>query len=454
MNKDLTVGKPESVLCRFCLPLFGSIIFQQLYNIADSFVAGKFIGDNALAAVGNSYEITLIFIAFAFGCNIGCSVLAAQLFGAKRYKDLKTAVYTSLISSTVICAVLMAVGMIFCNGLLRLIKTPDAVFADSKLYLDIYILGLPFVFLYNVATGIFSALGDSKTPFLFLACSSLSNIGVDILFVTAFDMGVAGVAWATFLCQGISCVLALVVVFHRFRKIRTEGRVQVFSWQLFGSFAVVAVPSILQQSFISVGNIVIQSVINGFGPAVMAGYSASVKLNNMVITSLTTLGNGISNFTAQNLGAAKYDRIKAGFRAGLKLVWALCIPLVLVYEFAGKWLVYIFLESPMGAAMDTGVLFLRIVSPFYFVVAAKLVSDGILRGAGMMKKFMIATFTDLVLRVALAEILSRTALGTTGIWLSWPIGWTIAAILSILFYVTVKWGQKQQKTGGPAYEQQ
>ena len=454
MNKDLTVGKPESVLCRFCLPLFGSIIFQQLYNIADSFVAGKFIGDNALAAVGNSYEITLIFIAFAFGCNIGCSVLAAQLFGAKRYKDLKTAVYTSLISSTVICAVLMAVGMIFCNGLLRLIKTPDAVFADSKLYLDIYILGLPFVFLYNVATGIFSALGDSKTPFLFLACSSLSNIGVDILFVTAFDMGVAGVAWATFLCQGISCVLALVVVFSRFRKIRTEGRVQVFSWQLFGSFAVVAVPSILQQSFISVGNIVIQSVINGFGPAVMAGYSASVKLNNMVITSLTTLGNGISNFTAQNLGAAKYDRIKAGFRAGLKLVWALCIPLVLLYEFAGKWLVYIFLESPTGAAMDTGVLFLRIVSPFYFVVAAKLVSDGILRGAGMMKKFMIATFTDLVLRVALAEILSRTALGTTGIWLSWPIGWTIAAILSILFYVTVKWGQKQQRTGDPAYEQQ
>ena len=454
MNKDLTVGKPESVLCRFCLPLFGSIIFQQLYNIADSFVAGKFIGDNALAAVGNSYEITLIFIAFAFGCNIGCSVLAAQLFGAKRYKDLKTAVYTSLISSTVICAVLMGVGMMFCYGLLRLIKTPDAVFADSKLYLDIYILGLPFVFLYNVATGIFSALGDSKTPFLFLACSSLSNIGVDILFVTAFDMGVAGVAWATFLCQGISCVLALVVVFHRFRKIRTEGKIQIFSWQLFGSFAVVAVPSILQQSFISVGNIVIQSVINGFGPAVMAGYSASVKLNNMVITSLTTLGNGISNFTAQNLGAAKYDRIKAGFRAGLKLVWALCIPLVLLYEFAGKWLVYIFLESPTGAAMDTGVLFLRIVSPFYFVVAAKLVSDGILRGAGMMKKFMIATFTDLVLRVALAEILSRTALGTTGIWLSWPIGWTIAAILSILFYVTVKWGQKQQKTGGPAYEQQ
>ncbi len=446
MNKDLTVGKPESVLCKFCLPLFGSIIFQQLYNIADSFVAGKFIGDNALAAVGNSYEITLIFIAFAFGCNIGCSVLAAQLFGAKRYNDMKTAVYTSLISSAVTCLILMIVGTVFCDGLLRLIKTPEEVFADSKLYLDIYIYGLPFVFLYNVATGIFSALGDSKTPFIFLACSSLSNIGVDILFVTAFKMGVAGVAWATFLCQGISCVLALVVVFLRFRTIKTEGKVKLFSWRLLGSFSIVAVPSILQQSFISVGNIIIQSVINGFGTAVMAGYSASVKLNNMVITSLTTLGNGISNFTAQNLGAAKFDRIKAGFRAGLKLVWALCIPLVLIYEFAGKWLVYIFLDNPTGAAMDTGVLFLRIVSPFYFVVAAKLVSDGILRGAGLMKKFMIATFTDLILRVALAEVLSRTALGATGIWLSWPIGWAIATVLSIVFYATIKWQQKEQPT--------
>ena len=267
MNKDLTTGKPEKVLWQFCLPLFGSIIFQQLYNIADSFVAGKFISDNALAAVGNSYEITLIFIAFAFGCNIACSVLAALFFGAKQYNDLKTTVYTALISSCVICAVLMLVGTLCCDSLLRLIKTPEEVFADSKLYLDIYIYGLPFVFLYNVATGIFSALGDSKTPFIFLACSSTSNIAVDILFVTAFNMGVAGVAWATFLCQGISCVLALVVVFRRFAKIPTEGKVKIFSWNHFGRFAVIAIPSILQQSFISVGNIIIQSVINSFGAA-------------------------------------------------------------------------------------------------------------------------------------------------------------------------------------------
>lgn len=212
MNNDLTVGKSEKVLWRFCLPLFGSIIFQQLYNIADSLVAGKFIGENALAAVGNSYEITLIFIAFAFGCNIGGSVVVAQFFGAKRMKDMKTAVSTTFIASGVLCAVLMVAGLLLDEKMLLLINTPAEVMADSALYLRIYIFGLPFVFFYNVATGIFSALGDSKTPFYFLAASSLSNIGADILFVTAFKMGVAGVAWATFICQGVSCILALVFV--------------------------------------------------------------------------------------------------------------------------------------------------------------------------------------------------------------------------------------------------
>ena len=329
MNKDLTVGKPSQVLWQFCLPMFGSIIFQQLYNIADSLVAGKFIGENALAAVGNSYEITLIFIAFAFGCNIGCSVIVSRYFGAKEYREMKTSVYTSLIGSAVLCAVLMGIGLLGCDALLELINTPEEILADSALYLDIYVLGLPFMFFYNIATGIFSALGDSKTPFYFLAVSSLSNIGVDILFVAGFQMGIAGVAWATFLCQGVSCVLAMVVVFRRIRAFHTEGHVQLFSWNMLGKVAVVAVPSILQQSFVSVGNIILQSIINTFGASVIAGYSAAVKLNNMVITSFTTLGNGISNYTSQNMGAGKMDRVKEGFGAGRNLVWLLCVPLVL-----------------------------------------------------------------------------------------------------------------------------
>ena len=445
MNKDLTVGDPQTVLFKFCMPLFGSIIFQQLYNIADSLVAGKFVGENALAAVGNSYEITLIFIAFAFGCNMGCSVIVSKLFGAKDYKGMKTAVYTACIFSAVVCLILMVVG-ITCSGmLLKLIRTPDEVFADSKLYLDIYAWGLPFVFFYNIATGIFSALGDSKTPFYFLAVSSLSNIGVDIWFVKAFHMGVAGVAWATFICQGVSCILAVAVVFFRLAKITSKEKTAVFDWQLLKQIVVIAVPSTLQQSFISLGNIVIQSIINGFGAPVMAGYSAAVKLNNLVITSFTTLGNGISNYTAQNLGAQKLSRIRQGFKVGIKLVWMLSLPLFLLYFFGGNLVLKLFMDEPTELAMKTGLTYLKILSPFYFVVSAKLVADGILRGAGMMKDFMIATFTDLILRVLLAFCFSRTPLGATGIWCAWPIGWCIATILSIVFYKHGPWnGRKEQ----------
>ena len=261
MNKDLTIGKPETVLRKFCLPLFGSIVFQQLYNIADSLVAGKFIGENALAAVGNSYEITLIFIAFAFGCNMGCSVIVSQMFGAKDYGRLKTTVTTACLFSAVLCLLLMLCGILGCDPLLRLIRTPADVFFDSALYLDIYVWGLPFVFFYNIATGIFSALGDSKTPFYFLAVSSTANIAVDILFVQAFHMGVAGVAWATFLCQGISCILAVIAVWKRLRQIPVSKKPAVFDFDILKKILVIAVPSILQQSFVSVGNIMIQSII-------------------------------------------------------------------------------------------------------------------------------------------------------------------------------------------------
>lgn len=449
MNQDLTVGKPETVLWRFCLPLFGSIIFQQLYNIADSLVAGKFIGETALASVGNSYEVTLIFLAFAFGCNIGCSVVVSRFFGAKEYGKMKTAVSTACIASAALCAVLMLAGNLGCGALLRLIRTPEEAFADSMLYLDIYIWGLPFVFFYNIATGIFSALGDSRTPFFFLAGSSTANIGVDILFVTALGMGVDGVAWATFLCQGVSCGLAVAVVFLRLKKIEAGERAKAFSLPILKQIAVIAVPSTLQQSFISVGNIIIQGVINGFGTGVMAGYSAAVKLNNLVITSFTTLGNGVSNYTAQNLGANKLPRIKAGFRAALKLVWLLSLPLFLLYFFGGRLVLGLFLEDPTPTALQTGMTFLRLLSPFYFVVSVKLTADGVLRGSGLMRQFMTATLVDLALRVVLAILLARTALGATGIWCAWPGGWVVSTMLSLHFYRSGPWAEAKEQTPAP-----
>ncbi|MDO4484897.1 MAG: MATE family efflux transporter [Clostridia bacterium] len=439
MNKDLTVGRPESVLWRFCLPMFASVIFQQLYNIADSLIAGKFIGENALAAIGNSYEITLIFMAFAIGSNMGCSIIVSRLFGEKDYGRMKSAVSTAWIAGAVLVGTLTVLGLVFCDGLLALIKTPAEVFSDSKLYLDIYVWGLPFLFFYNISTGIFSALGDSKTPFRFLAVSSVANIIMDVVCVNTFNMGIAGLAWATFICQGISCVLAVWTIIRRLKSIPTEGRHVLFDRKLMGQIAAVAVPSILQQSFVSVGNIAIQGIINSFGPAVMAGYSAGVKLNNLVITSLTTMGNGISNYTAQNIGAAKPERIRAGHNAGIKMVWLICLPVFVLYFFGTRFVLGLFMETPTEGAMATGLAFLRIVAPCYFIIAVKMVSDGILRGSGRMKEFMVCTFSDLILRVALAAVLSKTALGSLGIWCAWPIGWAVGTLLSQVFYRRGPW---------------
>lgn len=444
MIRDLTQGKPARVLWQFSIPMFISVIFQQLYNIADSVIAGKFAGEDALAAVGASYPITMIFMAIAVGSNIGCSVVISQLFGGRKYREMKTAVFTTLIASTVLAAALTVLGLLCSRGLMSLIHTPSNIFADGDLYLRIYIGGFLFLFLYNVATGIFTSLGDSKTPLYFLIGSSMGNILLDILFVAKFHWGVAGVAWATFIAQGVACVLALFTLKSRIRQVPGEGRVILFSWTMLAKIGIIAVPSILQQSFISVGNIFIQSLINGYGSSVIAGYSAAIKLNTFAITSFTTLGNGLSSFAAQNVGAGEYDRVKSGFRAGCKMALCVAAPFFAAFFLFGNAMLGLFMNADSVLALETGRVFLKIVSPFYFLICIKLMADGVLRGGGAMVHFMIATFSDLILRVILAYVLSFR-LGTAGIWISWPVGWVIAMVLSVLFYMAGAW-----RSGGKA----
>lgn len=438
MIKDLTEGKPESVLWRFSIPMFASVIFQQIYNIADSVIAGKFAGEDALAAVGASYPISMIFMAIAVGSNIGCSVVISQWFGAKKFEKVKTAVSTTLLASLVISFVISLLGMLGTAGLMRLINTPENIFKDGALYLKIYIGGFIFLYLYNVCTGIFTSLGDSKTPLYFLIGSSIGNVFLDILFVAVFEWGVAGVAWATFIAQGAACVLVLLTLKKRMGILKTEKKAEIFSWSMLAKIALIAIPSILQQSFISIGNIFIQRLVNGYGSPVIAGYSAAIKLNTFAITSITTLGNGLSNFTAQNIGAGKKERVGKGMIAGTKLALVVAIPFFIIYFVFGTQMIGLFLKEQGETALMTGVQFLKIVSPFYVVIAVKLMADGVLRGAQLMLQFMIATFTDLFVRVILAHIFSAS-MGIVGIWLSWPIGWVLAVILSFGFYKKGDW---------------
>ncbi|MBC8585521.1 MATE family efflux transporter [Youxingia wuxianensis] len=448
MTTDLTQGPPGRLLWKFSLPLLWSIIFQQLYNIADSVIAGQFVGESALAAIGASYPITMIFIAIATGSNIGCSVVISQLFGAKDYKGMQTAVYTCLISILALSALLTVGGLLACKPMMALLNTPKNIFSDAALYLNIYIGGLIFLFSYNICTGIFTALGDSKTPLYFLIASSLGNIALDLIFVIYFQLGVAGVAWATFLAQGAASVLALITVLQRLKKIEkplnpkdTEGKsTSFFSLSMLGRIGKIAVPSILQQSFISVGNLAIQGLINTYGSSVIAGYSAAIKLNTFALTSFTTLANGVSSFTAQNIGAGKLERISKGTRAGLVMSLCVAVPFIAVFFGFGHAMMGIFLDASTASpeSFAVGEEFLKIVSPFYLVISIKLICDGVLRGSGAMMAFMIGTFADLILRVILSFVLS-VPLGESGIWLSWPIGWTIAAVLSGWFYLTGVW---------------
>lgn len=445
MNKDLTQGSPAAVLWRFSIPMFISVIFQQMYNIADSVIAGKFAGEDALAAVGASYPITMIFMAIAVGSNIGCSVVISNLFGAQEYKRMKTAVSTTLLASLALSVFLTVAGLAGTRALMRMVNTPDNIFEDGALYLAIYVGGFTFLFLYNVATGIFTALGDSRTPLYFLIGSSLGNIALDYVFVRYFQWGVAGVAWATFIAQGIACVLAVWAVVVRLQNVPTDGKAPLFSMSMLRRIAVIAIPSILQQSFISVGNIFIQGIVNSYGSSVIAGYSAAVKLNTFALTSFTTLGNGISNFTAQNLGAGKPDRVRQGFRAGAVMTLLVAVPFFVAYFVFGRQMIFLFMTSDSGKALSTGVEFLRIISPFYFAICVKLMADGVLRGGGAMKEFMVATFSDLILRVILAFVFSAIW-QERGIWLSWPLGWVVAAVMSLAFYKKGVWKRQLSRS--------
>lgn len=439
---DLTQGKPSAVLWKFSLPLLFSVVFQQLYNMVDSVVAGKFAGMNALAAVGASYPITAIFIAVATGFSAGSSVVISQYFGAKKYKEMKTAIWTSIIAVIALTIFFTVAGALSCNQLLHLLSTPEEVFADSALYLRIYIWGLAFLFFYNISNGVFTALGDSKTPLYFLIASSVGNMIMDVLFVRNFQMGVAGVAWATFLCQGLAAVFATITLLYRLNRMEPKEDYERFSWGMLGRISTVAIPTILQSSFVSVGNLFVQKLVNSYGAVVMAAYSSVIKLNTFVLVSVSTFSSGLSSFTAQNIGAGKTERIKEGYKAALRIGTLLGISLMILFFGFGKELIGLFLSNKedVTQVLEEGLLFMHIIAPFYTIVGLKLITDGVLKGAGAMREFMIATFTDLFVRVILSYVFSvGLGLGSLGIWLSWPVGWILGAILSVFYYKQGKW---------------
>lgn len=437
MVKDMTTGNPARILVKFTIPMLISVMFQQLYNIADSIIAGQLLGGDALAAVGISYTITMIYMAIANGSNIGCSVVISQFFGNHNYTKMKTCISTSLISILSLSLVLTVFGLVFSSPLLTLLNTPENLFKASADYLNIYTAGLIFLFLYNICTGIFTALGDSKTPLFFLIISSVFNVVLDYILVKYTSMGVSGVAWATFIAQGIASILSFVTLLARIRKLNC-GKAQLFSFDILKKILFVAIPSILQQSFVSVGNIFIQGLVNTFGDVVVAGFSAAGKLNTFTITTLTALGNSMSSYTAQNVGAGKIERIKKGVKYLYLMSFVITVPLFILFTFLPELMMKIFVNGSDTAIIQEGIAFLKTVAPFYLFISIKLIIDGVLRGSGAVNIFMVSTFSDLLLRVVLSFVLAPI-FAQQGIWYSWPIGWLLATAISCTFYFTGMW---------------
>ena len=436
---NLTGGNVWKVLLLYCLPLFGSAMVQQMYSLVDLLVVGNFAaeGADAVDAIGNATQVINILLAFALGSNNGCAVIVAKHFGAKNSLKVRETVTTALISFSVLCAFLMVVGFSLGNVFLNVLGAKEKYFGDCLAYLYIYVGSLPFVFLYNLGCGICSALGDSKTPFLFLVFSSVLNVGLDLLFVCVFHWDVAGAAWATLISQAASCVLTVIVLIRKMKAFRTEEKPKKFDKYILKDLTVTSVPIILQQSFVSVGNFFIGRCINGLDTTSDAytGFTTSFKLICMANMGVSSMTGGLANYSSQNKAAGEYARIKKGFLAVLCYTLVTSLLFLTIFVSFPQFFTRVFIQAEKltDAAMNHSVQFLTIVSCFLPVVCTKIVADGTVRGCGGNIGFTISTFTDLILRVILVYVLTGAGWGFSGVCWAWAIGWSASMFVALGF---------------------
>lgn len=426
---DLTFGPPLPVLCRYALPMLVSMFFQQAYQMADSWIAGRCIGAAALGAVGTCYPVTVFCIAIASGLSLGVSILCSQRYGAKRLAGVKTCITTALTSFLPLSAGFAAVGAALCPSLLEWLAVAPQVRPIAAEYLAVYCAGMPFVFLYNLTNGVLTGLGDSKTPLVFLTVSSVCNIALDLLLVAWLPLGVAGLALATLLSQAAAAFLTALAV----RKIYQSWQqaAPLWEWSSLQAILRLGIPSMLQHLAMALGQMALQNVINGYGLAVMAGYSVAFRINGVVINSLMALSNALSGYAAQNLGAGKDSRVREGIRAALAISYVFSALIVWVLLRFGEPLLGLFLKKEAGwqEVVSAGMGFFRVVAPFYLLVCLKIVFDGALRGLGAMRPFLLATLSDVAVRIALGRPVSNR-FGIQGVWAIWPLAWLVGTVLS------------------------
>ncbi len=444
MKYDMISGNPSRALIAFAVPMMLGQLFQNFYVIIDLLIVGRFVGQDALAAVGSTTTICLIFVNIAIGLSLGCSVAISQLFGAEKYPKLRNAINTSVVLLFALSIVFMVLALVIGGWVLQVTNTPESLIKDAGNYYNIYVIGFPGLYIFNIANSSFNSLGKSKPPLAFLIGSSLLNVVLDLIFIIPLKMGVAGAAWATTIAQYLSAIVSVIFLYRYVRKKSiVNEKIRLFDSSLIGKMMKVALPSCIQQSIMSFGNVFMQSLVNSFGPAVMAGYATALKVDSIAIIPLGQMANALANFTGQNIGANNIDRVKKGLKTGMMLDAAIAVAVAAILIPLSKSIVGLFMTGAAGnAAVEYGATYMIINSSFYFVMGAISGFAGVLRGAGDANWSMLSLLGNFMSRVIIANILVLITGSALGICWGPPIGWTVGAIIAIIRYSTGKWKTK------------
>jgi putative MATE family efflux protein len=438
--QDFTKGKVLNQIVKFSLPMLAGNMFQQLYNIVDSIIVGRFVGKEALAAVGASFPVIFVIVALIIGIGSGFSVIISQFFGSKQMDKFNSSIDTMTISLGVFSIILTGIGIFGSTHIFKLLGLPENLIPDATLYLNIYLSGTLFVCGFNTIRSTLRGVGDSKTPLKFLIESTITNIVLDIILIVFFDMGIAGAALATMLSHMFIFIHAVLYINKHHSLIRFRFINLKFDKDIFYHAIRIGLPTGIQQTFIAVGMVAVMSIVNKFGTNVIAAYTVGSRIDSLAILPSMSFSQALSSFVGQNIGAKREDRVHKGYRATLLLSLIYCVIITLVIILFGSFIMNIFTTDK--EVIEIGEHYLIIISSFYIIASVMFATHGLFKGAGAT---LVPMFISIIalwgVRVPIAAVLSNI-MGEEGIWWSIPMGWTVGVIATLIYYKSGKWKNK------------
>ena len=429
-DNKLTSGNETKAILSFAIPMIIGNVFQQLYNVADTIIVGKFIGPNALAAVGSSFTIMVFLTSIILGLCMGSGAVFSYFYGSKDIEKLKNSIFTSFCFIGIVTLIINIASIVFIDEILRFIQIPDEVYVDTRAYLLIIFYGITLTGIYNYFASVVRSLGNSTIPLIFLIISAVINIILDIIFVVSLDMGVEGAAYATVIAQGFSAIGISTYSILKVPQIRLQKKHIYFDKKMIKRIANYSVLASVQQSIMNFGILMIQGLVNSFGVGVMAAFAAVVKIDSFAYMPAQDFGNAFSTFIAQNKGAGKPDRIRNGIKSVFKIVTIYCLAVTVFVLVFSETLLKIFIDAHETQIISIGTQYLAIEGSFYVLIGYLFIFYGVFRGFGRGEVSIVLTIASLGTRVVLAYALSAIPLiGVLGIWWSIPIGWVLADII-------------------------